>query len=286
MIDAHPRPRTRGRRLGAWYLIGLLGLGLVPPDDAAAKATFDCVMDPAVIVDLGSEVVGVLDEVTVGRGDVVTRGQIIARLSSDVEEATVDLSRARAGGRAEVEAQESRLELSRKRLARAAKLGSGKIVSQQRMDELDAEVKVGERELEQAKLIMKLAELEVARAQAAVDQRTVRSPIDGIVTQRHLSPGEKVHQEARIVTLAQLDPLHIEAFLPVEVFHQVRQGMIGVVFPDDPIGGEYEARVSVVDRVFDAASGTFGVRLDLPNPDQTLPAGHRCRITFRFEPTN
>jgi hypothetical protein len=38
--------------------------------------------------------------------------------------------------------------------------------------------------------------------------------------------------------------------------------------------------VTVVDRVFDAASSTFGVRLELPNPDYSLPAGLRCRIRF------
>ena len=40
------------------------------------------------------------------------------------------------------------------------------------------------------------------------------------------------------------------------------------------------ARVTVVDRVVDAASGTFGVRLELPNPDYRLPAGLKCKVRF------
>jgi hypothetical protein len=35
-----------------------------------------------------------------------------------------------------------------------------------------------------------------------------------------------------------------------------------------------------VDRVFDSASSTFVVRLDLPNQNYALPAGLRCRIRF------
>jgi len=31
---------------------------------------------------------------------------------------------------------------------------------------------------------------------------------------------------------------------------------------------------------FDAASGTFGIRSELRNPDHRIPAGHRCRIAF------
>jgi hypothetical protein len=35
-----------------------------------------------------------------------------------------------------------------------------------------------------------------------------------------------------------------------------------------------------VDQVFDAASGTIGVRLELPNPELRLPAGIHCRVHF------
>jgi hypothetical protein len=38
--------------------------------------------------------------------------------------------------------------------------------------------------------------------------------------------------------------------------------------------------VKVVDRVIDAASGTFGVRLELPNRNGKVPAGIRCRVRF------
>jgi multidrug efflux pump subunit AcrA (membrane-fusion protein) len=41
-----------------------------------------------------------------------------------------------------------------------------------------------------------------------------------------------------------------------------------------------EAKVTVVDRVVDAASGTFGVRLELPNPGYKLPAGLKCKTRF------
>jgi hypothetical protein len=55
------------------------------------------------------------------------------------------------------------------------------------------------------------------------------------------------------------------------------------VAPAPPIANIYNATVSVVDRVFDPASGTFGVRLLLPNPDNLLPGGQRCKVTFPFE---
>jgi hypothetical protein len=42
--------------------------------------------------------------------------------------------------------------------------------------------------------------------------------------------------------------------------------------------------VTVVDRMLDAASGTFGVRLVLPNPDLLLPAGIPCKVVFEMNP--
>ena len=50
--------------------------------------------------------------------------------------------------------------------------------------------------------------------------------------------------------------------------------------PEEPVGGEYRAEIVVVDRVVDAASGTFGVRLTLPNPNNEVLAGLRCRVDF------
>ena len=40
------------------------------------------------------------------------------------------------------------------------------------------------------------------------------------------------------------------------------------------------ATVTIVDQVLDAASGTIGIRLELPNPGYALPAGIRCHARF------
>jgi len=47
------------------------------------------------------------------------------------------------------------------------------------------------------------------------------------------------------------------------------------------VKGPRQARVVIVDHVVDAASATFGIRLELPNPDNRIPAGIRCRVRFR-----
>jgi multidrug efflux pump subunit AcrA (membrane-fusion protein) len=56
--------------------------------------------------------------------------------------------------------------------------------------------------------------------------------------------------------------------------------MTAEVRPEFPEPRKYSARVIIVDRVIDAASGTFGVRLELPNPNYFLPAGLKCKVVF------
>jgi membrane fusion protein, multidrug efflux system len=62
-------------------------------------------------------------------------------------------------------------------------------------------------------------------------------------------------------------------------------GSSGIVHPAAPVGGSYAAKADVVDPVIDAASGTFGVRLILANPNRTIPAGIRCSVEWHDEKT-
>ena len=128
----------------------------------------------------------------------------------------------------------------------------------------------------------RLADLELRKSTAELARRTIRSPIAGVVVERSLSTGEFVKQDP-ILKLAQLDPLRVEAFVPVSMLGKIRVGMDAQVMPEAPVNGVHQAKVTVVDRVVDAASGTFGVRLELPNPDYHLPAGLKCRLRLPKE---
>ena len=125
-----------------------------------------------------------------------------------------------------------------------------------------------------------LAEFELARAQELFKRRTIYSPITGVVLQRMLSPGETVNDRP-IIRVAQINVVKVEVIIPVKYFGQVHEGMQAQVMPKYPGASARVATVTVVDRVVDAASDTFGVRLELQNPDLKIPAGVRCEIEFK-----
>jgi len=90
---------------------------------------------------------------------------------------------------------------------------------------------------------------------------------------RRVRPGHRDRQ-------ARPDPLRVEVIAPVALLGKIAVGARAEMQPEAPVAGSYPAIVAVVDRVVDAASGTFGVRLELPNPDYRLPAGLTCKVRF------
>ncbi|MBL8383328.1 MAG: efflux RND transporter periplasmic adaptor subunit [Burkholderiales bacterium] len=214
----------------------------------------ECLVEPHMVVNVGSSVDGVLEQVLVNRGDQVRRGQVVARLQSGVEAAAAKLS-------------EARVEFARRKLERSKSLVDKQLISTQEMDELATEVKLREEELRKDEETLKL--------------RTIVSPIDGVVVERRLTPGEFIRTDKSVVLrLAQIDPLNIEVIAPARMFRTVQVGMSGRVSLAPMFPGSHAAKVVVVDKVVDAASGTLGVRLQLPNPENRIPAGIKCSVVI------
>lgn len=275
---------TGRARAGA---LALAVLALTPLMPAAIRAQsdddgeFECVIQPAQVVAVASPVGGLLEIVDISRGDTVTRGQRIARLESGIEETTVALIREQAETRAEIEAFRARLTLAQSRAERLTTLVERNISPQGELEEAQAGVEVATRELAMAEMRHRIAGFELDRAEATLEQRTLTSPIDGVVLERLLSAGEYASPDLPVARIAQLDPLFVEAFLPVALFGRLTPGMDVSVRPAPPIEGLRIGRLTVLDRVFDAASGTFGIRVEIENADFGIPAGHRCRLNFR-----
>jgi multidrug efflux pump subunit AcrA (membrane-fusion protein) len=125
----------------------------------------------------------------------------------------------------------------------------------------------------------KIAELELRDAKARLRLRTVSSPIDGVVVSRNYSTGEYVTTEP-VLQIARINPLKVEVISPMSLIGRVKPGDRAVIYPDQPIGGEVSGKVKIVDEVIDAASGTFGIRVSLPNDKFLIPAGINCQIKF------
>ena len=251
---------------------------------ALGAEDFDCLIEPQQVVSLSSPIDGVLAKVYVDRGSSVKKGQVLAQLESSLEDAGVILARARADMDAAIKSGEARLEFSNTKYTRSQKLYEKNFISAADLQDAETEKRLAEMALLNAIDNKRVAELELERANAALARQTIRSPINGVVVERFLSPGEyssgQLKRESPILKLAQIDPLRVEVFVPVSLYGKIAVGSPAKVSVEAPTRSTYEARISIIDRVIDAASSTFRVRLELPNPNNHIPAGLRCKIKF------
>jgi RND family efflux transporter MFP subunit len=208
-------------------------------------------VEPSLDISVGTPVDWVLEEITVDRGDMVQPGKLLARLNTGVESAAVAYQSAKA-------------DFNARKKRRLEELKTSNLISTQELDEVATDQHMAEMELRERREHLKL--------------RSIVSPIRGVVVDRFRNPGDLVKQE-KILRLARLDPLHVETVLPSSAFGKVRLTQsygVWIALANRTVKGT----VSAVDKVIDAASGTFRVRLTVPNEKYDLPVGVRCRVDF------
>ncbi len=211
-----------------------------------------CLLEPSQVVDLSSAVSGVVKQVNTERGDRVRQGQVLLELHDGIEQAQLETARAKA-------------EFARRKMQRNQELLEKKLLSDFEQDEIRTE--------------LRLAQLEQREAREQLKQRTILSPINGVVVNRHASVGEYVGSDP-LMRLVALSPLYAEVILPAQHYGRIGVGDQVEVEVEGAGQGLHAGRVVIVDQIIDAASSTFGIRIEVPNEALSLPAGLKCRVHF------
>lgn len=265
--------------LSARVLGAVLALGLVQAVSGQALAqganAYPCQIFPSAKAEVASPVAGVLAEVLVDRGAHVVKGQPLARLRAEMEEAQVALAQARAGADAQLRARRAKLSQADRVLGRNRDLLEKKFISENEVDQMRTERDVAQQDVSSAAEALGVARLELEQAKVALSMRTIRSPIDGVVTERALSAGEQV-REKPIMVIQQVDSLHAEVALPASLVRMVKIGTKARI--SFPVAGvdAVSASIAVLDPVIDPSSDTFTVRFVIDNKAGLIPGGIKC----------
>ena len=208
----------RKRRMGVMVLVVLLALaagGLWfwwTPSGASTQVNFRTntvsqgdlqvlvsatgTLEPVVQVDVGTEVSGTIQTIKVDFNDPVRKGQVLAvldttKLEAQREQAAASLGVSEAELKsAQAGASEARIDLER--LNKAYKLSKGRLPSRQDLDaaqaafdKAQAQVSLYEASLRKAAASLKAYETDLQKA-------VIKSPIDGMVLNRKVEPGQTV----------------------------------------------------------------------------------------------
>ncbi len=244
--------------------------------------TLDCVVQPSETIDVSASVSGLIDKIYFDRGDNVNAGDKLIQLDARVQKADARLASSQARTSTAIELRSAALTLGYKTKERNIELMNNSLIAAQEIDKLDTDIRIAELNLKLEEEKQALAQIAHERSRSLLNQRSISSPITGVVVERYKSVGERVNDDP-ILRVAQLDPLHVEVIVPVEYLAVVTSGMTASVTPSIANAKNHTATVERIDKVMDAASGTFGVRLSLPNPNYDIPAGVLCQLDFARE---
>ncbi|WP_208948374.1 efflux RND transporter periplasmic adaptor subunit [Segnochrobactrum spirostomi] len=220
-----------------------------------------------------------ITEILVEAGDHVTKGQVLARLSSDTAEATVaqsaaQIERARAAiaqGESQVTEAESTLDQTRKAFARTEALTSSGVASKQTFDQRKSEAEVAaarleasKRSLEAARADLTLAEAQAKANRIELERTEIKAPVAGIVSRRDANLGAVVGlTSGPLFTIIENGDIELAADVAETAIAKLRVGQKARVWPAgfrEPIAGT----VRLISPEVDSKTRLGSVRIALP----------------------
>ncbi len=256
-------------------------------------------------VEVGSEVSGRIDDVLVDVNDVVARGQVLARINTDVIDDQILQSRANlSAAHARVEQAQATLDVDTaqlERLREVYRLSDGRVPSAQEMQAAEGTVRRDEAALVSARADVASAEASLSTAQTNRDRALIRSPVSGVVLARQVEPGQTVAASFNTPTLfvlaEDLSVMQLRVKVDEADVGQVENGQSASFTVDAYPGRQFPA---VVERVDLASSNIataestgsqqnsvveYEARLTVQNSEGLLRAGMTATAAIATEST-
>ncbi|MGB7347913.1 MAG: efflux RND transporter periplasmic adaptor subunit [Pirellulaceae bacterium] len=239
--------------------------------------TIESFVEPYRSVAISAPEIGVIADVNVVEGDVVTKDQVVAKLDDDVLQASANVARAAMDATGSLLAAESENESRLSQLDSYKQLHEQGNASPRECERALSEQMRSAARLQSAKEEQEIRRLEYERVKAQIAQRHIKSPLNGHVVLIDKEPGEFVSPTDSVVMhVVQLDTLKA-------IFSVSRKAAVDIAVGqqiDLSVGYEAIACTGTVDFVSpiaDPQSGTVRVKVRIANADGKLQSGSSCR---------
>jgi membrane fusion protein, multidrug efflux system len=222
---------------------------------------------------------GRIETVSVKLGDPVRRGQIIAKVEDrEIQEqvrqaeATYDVSRAT------IRQREADLNLAQTNLERNRSLLERQLLPRQTFDDTEARYQSALAQVDLSKAQFEASKARLDELRINLANTVIRSPVDGFVAKRFLDPGAAVSPNAPVATLVDIHTVRMVANLVEKDLKRVTPGTPAAVEVDAFPGETFAGRVSRVAPIFDPATRTAEMEIEVPNPGFRLKPGMYARV--------
>jgi membrane fusion protein (multidrug efflux system) len=207
-----------------------------------------------------SKVSGVVLETTVQEGMPVAAGQVIARLDG------AELRARAAQQQATLDEANARLALAKKNNLNSEALLRQNYISRSAYDTTQNSV-----ELAQASVAAARAQLDMARI--ALADTTLKAPLAGVVSKRHVQAGEKLAPDMPVMSIVNLSQLTLEAQVPASEIPRIRVGQDVLFRVDGFDKRRFTGKVARINPTTEAGSRAMLVYISVNNADGALRGG-------------
>jgi RND family efflux transporter MFP subunit len=238
-------------------------------------------------VEVVPKVSGRLQTINVKLGDRVSKGQPIAVIEDrEIREQVKQAEASFEVARATVKQRDADVKFAQTALERARSLHDRQLLPRQGLDDADSRYQAAAAQVD-------LAQAQFAQAQARLDElritlanTIIRSPVTGFVGKRYLDPGAFASQNTPVVSVVDISTVRMVANLVEKDLKRVRQGTPAAVEVDAYPGEQFTGRVARVAPVFDPATRTAPMEIEIPNAAYRLKPGmySRVRLTVDTRP--
>lgn len=209
--------------------------------------------------------------VLVREGDRVTAGQVVAEFD------TAQLRALLAERTASYEFARAQLANTERTRQVNAQLVKQNFISQNAFDTADS--------ANQAQLAaVSASRAQVEQTQIQLNDSIVRAPIAGVVSKRHVQPGEKVGFDAPLLALVDLSQLEVQVQTPVSDVPQIKKGMQTQVDIEGLPGRRFAGRVERINPSTEPGTRTINVYVSISNEDALLKAGMFAKVVLATIP--
>lgn len=203
--------------------------------------------------DVVAKVDGEVQTLLVEEGDVVVRGQVLARLDGDRL-------------RLELSESEARLRKMQRDFQRNSDLREKGLLSEGDFEKLQYDLEAFEASYNLAKL--------------ELDYTQIRAPIDGVVSERYIKRGNTIRAGDRTFRVTSFDPLVAYLHIPEREYRQISGGQPVSIHIDALAEQAITASVTRVSPVVDPGTGTFKITIEIGNADRVIKPGMFGRLTI------
>jgi RND family efflux transporter MFP subunit len=222
---------------------------------------------------------GRIEQVNIKEGQSVKTGQVLVQQYDAVEQAKLAQLEADSQNTINVQASEASLaqkEVDLKKLEKAAALNAATALE---VEHARLDVKIAELSVKLAVFELEQAQRKYEEAKIQIGNMRLKSPIDGVIEKLEVEPGESVNALEDVIRVVQINPLWIDAPIPLEKARDLQyRDQTQVIFPGST-QTQVEGTIIFIGAVADAASDTLKVRIEVPNKSHR-PAGDHVRVTF------